>query len=215
MAGEFVVHGERGWGNVAVEAALTLIGAPYRVVDAGASGPDRPPRTITAQVPVLELPGGEIITESAAILIWLADAFPAARLSPPIDSPLRPAFLRWMAFVSSSIYALYWVRDVPGRVVDGEAARAQVKARLMERVVHNWALMDRSITPGAWLLGDDLTVLDLYVTVVSRWTPRQPLHQNIAPRIGEVVRRVEAHPRLAALWAERFPVGIDPDEAGA
>ncbi len=212
MAGEFVVYGERGWGNVAVEAGLTLIGAPYRVVDAGASGPERPPQTVTAQVPVLELPGGEIITESAAILIWLADAFPQARLSPPIDSPRRPAFLRWMAFVSSSIYALYWVRDVPGRVVDGEAAQAQVKTRLAERIVRGWGLMEAGITPGPWLLGEDLTVLDLYVTVVSRWTPRGPLHDHIAPRIGAVVRRVESHPRLAALWAERFPLGLDPDE---
>jgi GST-like protein len=212
MAGEFVVHGEKGFGNVAVEAALTLIGAPYRVVATGAVWPERPPATVTGQAPVLELPSGEIMTESAAILIWLADAHPGARLAPPVDSPLRPAFLRWMAFVSSSIYALYWVRDRPGRVVDGEAARAQVKARLMDRIVHNWALMERSISPGAYLLGDDLTVLDVYVTVVARWTPRAALHENIAPGIGEVVRRVETDPRLAALWADRFPFGIDPDE---
>ncbi len=213
MGRDFVVYGERGWGNVAVEAALTLIGAPYRVVDTGAEGPERPPATITAQVPVLELPTGEIMTESAAILIWLADAYPAARLSPLVDSPARPAFLRWMAFVSSSIYALYWIRDVPARVVDGEAAQAQVKARLMERILRGWALMEASIAPGTWLLGENLTVLDLYVTVVSRWTPRPRLHGEIAPRIGEVVRRVESHPRLTALWAERFPLGLDPDEA--
>ncbi len=213
MGGDFVVYGERGWGNVAVEAALTLIGAPYRVVDTGAKGPERPPATITAQVPVLELPSGEIMTESAAILIWLADVHPAARLAPPVDSPPRPAFLRWMAFVSSSIYALYWVRDVPARMVDGEAAQAQVKARLMDRILRGWALMEAAITPGTWLVGEDLTVLDLYVTVVSRWTPRPRLHGEVAPRIGEVVRRVESHPRLSALWAERFPLGLDPDEA--
>jgi GST-like protein len=213
MTGEFVVYGERGWGNVAVEAALTLIGAPYRVVDTGATGPERPPATITAQVPVLELPTGEIITESAAILIWLADAHPAARLAPPTESPPRPAFLRWMTFVSASIYALYWVMDVPARVVDGEAAQSQVKARLAERIVRGWALMEAGITPGTWLLGEEITVLDLYVTVVSRWTPRPRLHGEIAPRIGEIVRRVEGHPRLAKFWAERFPFGLDPDEA--
>jgi GST-like protein len=213
MAGEFVVYGERGWGNVAVEAALTLIGAPYRVVGTGATGPERPPATITAQVPVLELPSGEIMTESAAILIWLADAHPAARLAPAIDSPLRPAFLRWMTFVAASIYALYWVRDDPARVVDGEAARAQVKTRLAERILRGWALMEAGVTPGTWLLlGEEITVLDLYVTVVSRWTPRPRLHGQIAPKIAEVVRRVETHPRLAALWADRFPMGLDPDE---
>ena len=73
--------------------------------------------------------------------------------------------------------------------------------------------MEREISPGSWLLGDELTVLDIYVTVVSRWTPRAALHENIAPGVGEVVRRVESHPRLAALLAERFPLGLDPDEA--
>ena len=33
----------------------------------------------------------------------------------------------------------------------------------------------------------------------------EPLHQTIAPRIGEIIRRVEADPRLEAIWAERFP----------
>jgi len=97
--------------------------------------------------------------------------------------------------------------------VDGEAARAQVKARLDERILRGWAMMEAEIKPGTWLLGEEITVLDLYVTVVSRWTPRRRLHGEIAPSIAEVVRRVETHPRLAALLAERFPIGLDPSEA--
>ena len=62
------------------------------------------------------------------------------------------------------------------------------------------------MTPRRYLLGDELSVLDLYVTVVSRWTPRGPLHKTIAPKIAEVVRRVEADPRLADLFAARFPL---------
>jgi glutathione S-transferase len=42
------------------------------------------------QVPVLVLPNGELMTESAAILIHLADSHPAARLSPTLDDPRRP-----------------------------------------------------------------------------------------------------------------------------
>jgi GST-like protein len=52
-------------------------------------------------------------------------------------------------------------------------------------------------------------VLDLYVTVVSRWTiSRKALHGAIAPRLGAVVRRVEGDPRLASLWASRFPLPV-------
>jgi GST-like protein len=53
------------------------------------------------QVPALVLPGGEVMTESAGILIWLADRYPDAALAPPPSDEKRPALLRWMAYVSS------------------------------------------------------------------------------------------------------------------
>jgi GST-like protein len=205
MSEAYIVYGERGAGSVAVEATLTLLGADYRVENVPEAQLGSIPNPM-AQVPALLLPGGELMTESAAILTWLADGHPAARLSPAVDSPLRPAFLRWMAFVSAAIYAHYWARDVPARLVKDPAAQAEVKASLAARIAHAWGVMEAGIDPGRYLLGDEITVLDVYVTVVSRWTPRQALHERIAPGIGEVVRRVETDPRLAALWTERFPL---------
>ncbi len=48
-------------------------------------------------------------------------------------------------------------------------------------------------------------MLDLYVTVMSRWTPSRGRFYREAPRMAEVVQRVDAEPRLAAFWAARFP----------
>src|SRR4051812_38291897 len=99
MTEAYLVYGAQGSGSVAVEAALTLIGAPYRVVelapfdsedDAEAMGKVNPMR----QVPALVLPGGELMTESAAVLVYLAETYPEAKLSPQAGSPLRPRFLR-------------------------------------------------------------------------------------------------------------------------
>jgi GST-like protein len=64
--------------------------------------------------------------------------------------------------------------------------------------------MEAQIEPGRYLLGDRLTLLDLYVAVMSRWSPRRTRFYREAPRMGEVVRRVDAEPRLARFWAERF-----------
>jgi GST-like protein len=205
MSEAFVVYGEAGTGSVAVEATLTLLGADYRVENVPEAQLGAIPNPM-AQVPALVLPSGELMTESAAILIWLADAYPTARLAPAIDSPLRPVFLRWMAFVSSAIYAHYWARDFPVRLVKEPAAQAEVKASLNARIAHGWEVMEAGITPGRYLLRDEFSVLDIYVTVISRWTPRKALHERVAPKIGEVVRRVETDPRLASLWAERFPL---------
>lgn len=206
----YILYGAPGSGAVAVEAALTLLGAPYEVVEAA---PYESATDIEAlarvnpmrQVPALILHSDEVMTESAAILIWLADSRPQAGLAPTLDAPERVRFLRWMAYVSAQIYALYWLRDEPSRLVDDERQQALLKARAEARIVHCWGEMERQVTPGTWLLGDRLSVLDLYVTVVSRWGPGRRRFYAAAPRMGEVTRRLDAEPRLAGLWARRFP----------
>ncbi|MFE9082411.1 glutathione S-transferase family protein [Brevundimonas sp. NPDC003935] len=211
----YTLYGAAGSGSVPVEAAMTLIGLDYRVVEAvtweGEAERDKvafvnPMR----QIPALILPNGETITESAAILIWLADSHPEARLGPGLDDPRRAQFLRWMSFIPASIYSMFWVRDEPSRLVgDDAAAQEQVRQRTAERIAKCWGLMDSQITPGRFLLGEDLSVLDLYVAVASRWTPRRPRFYAEAPRMAEVVRRVDALPELQSFWSKRFPFTDD------
>jgi GST-like protein len=158
------------------------------------------------QVPALILPNGELMTESAAMLIYLADSHPASRLSPPADDPRRPAFLRWMAFVASQIYGLVWVRDDPGRLAVDKAHEPVIMERTGERRAFCWRTMDGQINPGRYILGEDLSVLDLYVTVTSGWGPgRQRFYQE-APKMAQIVRRVDQDPRLQQFWAKRFPL---------
>jgi GST-like protein len=201
------LYGAVGTGSVPIEAALTLLGLPYRLVE----GDRDDPYEITAavnpmrQIPSLVLPGGELMTESAAILIWLADRYPEGGLAPAPLQRRRAAYLRWMSFVSAAIYALFWIRDDPSRLVDDEAAQAMAKQRIAERMLECWAVMDGQVQPGLYILGDQLGVLDLYVTVLSRWGAGRRRFCEVAPKMAAVVRRVDAEPRLAAFWPERFP----------
>ena len=207
----YTVYGAAGSGSVPVEAALTLIGAPYTVVEAVTWEGDHErdkvaPVNPMRQVPALITPEGETITESAAILIWLAEQHPEAALAPEACDPRRAQFLRWMTFVPASIYSMFWVRDVPSRLVGDDAdAQAQIEARTLDRIADCWGMMDRQIEPGRYLLGDDLTVLDLYVATVSRWRPQRARFAEVAPRMHRVVQRVDALPELQAFWADRFP----------
>lgn len=158
------------------------------------------------QIPALVIEGGETITESAAILLWLTEQHPEADLAPAPGDPRRAQFLRWMSFVPAAIYSMFWVRDVPSRLVgDDAAAQAVLKQRTAERIAHCRAKMENQIAPGRFLPGDRPTVLGLYVTVASRWTPRRTRFAAVAPRMAEVARRVDDLPELAGLWAERWP----------
>jgi len=211
MADEYLVYGAEGSGSIPVEAALTLIGAPYRLEEivTYASEEERrrmAPQNPMRQVPVLVTPEGETITESAAILIWLAEKHPEANLAPPPGDPGRAQFLRWMCFIPASIYSLYWTRDVPSRLVgDDPQAQTELLARTLDRISECWGVMESQITPaGDFLLGDEVSVLDLYMAVVSRWRPLRPRFHQVAPRLGAVARRVDALPELADFWPKRF-----------
>ena len=143
MSKPYVVYGQKGTGSVPVEATLLLLGEPYELVEraptekpeAGDMRDEEMERVNPMrQVPALVLPNGELMTESAAILIHLADSHPVARLSPALDDPKRPAFLRWMIFVSAQIYGQVWARDDPGRLAADEAHKAVILARTAERM---------------------------------------------------------------------------------
>jgi GST-like protein len=206
----FTVFGAVGSGSIPVEATLVLLGIPYELIEGVTWVDEAARKRVEAvnpmrQVPAVIFPSGEIMTESAAILIHLADAHPEARLAPPVGDPKRAQYLRWMAYVSSSIYALFWIKGDPMRIAANQADVPRVIDRVHNRIAACWAAMDQQITPGRYILGDDLSVLDLYVTVVSRFGPWRTRFYKTAPRMAEIVKRVDADPRLRDFWARRYP----------
>lgn len=209
MAGT-TLYGAEGSGSIAVEAAMTLLRIPYTLIE-GATWAEEAARERVAlanpmrQVPTLVLAGGEIMTESAAILLDLADHHPEAGLSPALTDPRRRQFLRWMVYVSSAIYSLHWIKPDVARIGVPIESREAVINAVHERIAFCWNNMDTLLNPGRYLLGDDLTVLDLYVTVVSRFGPWRTRFYEVAPSMANVVRRVDAEPRLTEFWAKRFP----------
>jgi len=215
----YTLYGAPGSGATPVHAALTLIGAQVETVDIAPWEGDAERERVSAvnpmrQVPALVLPSGEVMTESAAILLWLGDRYPEAGLCPAPDDPLRARYLRWMVYLPAAIYSMFWVRDEPSRLVPDPAAQPAMLERTAERIAHCWQLMDSQIDePAPYLLGEKISMLDLYVTVVSRWTPRRRRFYRVAPRMAQVVRRVDADPRLADFWAARFPFSMDAQES--
>ena len=207
---QLVVYGAEGSGSIAVEAMLVLLGIPYTLIE-GATWAEEAARDRVApvnpmrQIPTLVLPSGEIMTESAAILIHLADCHPLIGLAPPLNDASRAQFLRWMLYVSSAIYSLHWIKPDVRRIGAPAEHRQAVVDAVHDRIAFCWANMDAQMKPGPYLLGQNLTVLDLYVTVVSRFGPWRTRFYEVAPTMAQVVRRVDGDARLTAFWSARFP----------
>lgn len=204
------IYGASGSGSMAVEAAMTLLGMPYEVIEAATwTGEDaravvRPVNPL-AQVPTIVFPDGEVMTESAAILIWLGDLKPELGLAPQTGDPLRRRYLRWMAYVPSQIYAMFLLKDDPTVWLHGKEPQEELRERAIERIKTCWKIMEAALEPSPWLLGDRFSLLDLYVAVVSRWTPRRTWFDEACPKLASVAHRVDALPELKPFWDARWP----------
>ena len=209
-AREHTLYGAAASGSVAVEAALTLLNIPFKLIEGATWTSEAARKRVGAQnamrqIPTLVLPDSEILTESAGILIYLADVHREAKLSPGLNEPSRGQFLRWMFFVSSAIYSLHWIKPDVTRIGAPESARNAVVEAVHKRIAFCWRTMDAQLNPAKYLLGDDLSVLDLYVAVVSRFGPWRDRFYVEAPRMTPVIKRIDEEPRLKVLWESRFP----------
>ena len=115
----YILHGRAGWGSVLAEAQLEWYGLPFDFVDVGDLFEDPTARRELAkinplgQVPALILPDGEVMTETAAITLHLADAAGSHELVPAPHDANRPRFLRWLIFIVTNIYPTFTYGDVP------------------------------------------------------------------------------------------------------
>ncbi len=205
------LYARPGWGSAIVELQLAWYGLPYRLEDAGdlLSSPEArarlAPLNPVAQTPTLTLPDGTVMTESAAITLLLADAAtPDSTLVPPPGDPTRPAFLRWLVFIVANIYPTFTYADIPARFVDHPAGQPGFKAQVDAYARRLWhALESQAGTP--WFCGPNLTALDLYLGVMTRWRPNRPWFAAHCPRLFAIAEAADALPALRAVWQRNFP----------
>jgi GST-like protein len=205
MSDPWRVLGCRGCGSAIVEAALAIAGIPYdrEEVDYGsAAGRARlAPYNPLAQVPTVLLPDGGVMTESAAIVLHIAELAPDSKLMPPPGDPLRRDALRWLTFIVAAIYPTFTYGDTP------EKWTPSGKDELRRSTDEHRQAMFREIekvTRAPWFLGSQLSALDLYIAVMVHWRPRQAWFAEHCPRLSAIGVAVATDPRLAGVWKTNF-----------
>src|SRR4029077_18368883 len=116
----YTIYGDKGSGAFSAEAVLAEAGAPYQFHSVSLKDDEqRRPEFLainpSGKMPALRLPEGDVITESSAILLTIADHFPNAHLLPPQAGPGRAQAYRWLAFMAAEIYPMVEVSDYPER----------------------------------------------------------------------------------------------------
>ncbi|RJT34136.1 glutathione S-transferase family protein [Mesorhizobium waimense] len=193
-----------GSGGFVVEAALALAGVPFDQIDVPKKDPPDPAFLAISplnQVPVLTLPNGGSITESAAICILLAERHPEADLAPVAGSPARADFLRWMAFMSSALYpAILRLYYADRYTADAKGVKA-VKQAAVAEIDRGFAIMDRALAGRDWLVGERLSVADIYLIMLVAWHPEVEKARAAWPDIERLWARLRDHELIKKLNA--------------
>jgi GST-like protein len=209
MAG-YTLYGRAGWGSTLVEAQLVWYGLPFRFEPVGDLFKEPDARTRLervnplAQVPTLILPDGQIMSESAAITLLLADSAGSESLVPPPDAPERAAFLRWLVFIVANIYPTFTYADDPARFVSVSAARDPFRAATDAYAQRLWKQVE-TVARAPWFLGERFSALDIYLSVMTRWRPKRGWFETETPRLFAIARRADARPELVDVWKRNWP----------
>jgi glutathione S-transferase len=147
-------------------------------------------------VPALRLDNGEVLTENVAVLQYIADRNPAAKLAPPAGTMERYRLVEWLAFIGSEVHKNFspLFRDVSEDVK--QFARTNMTSRL------NY--LERTIGNRTFLMGEQFTVADAYLYVVLSWSAHVKVDLAQWPQLKRHVERVGGRPHvIEALQAER------------
>jgi glutathione S-transferase len=152
------------------------------------------------RVPALTTPGG-VVTETPAILAFIAQSFPEARLAPLAD-PFAFAQLQALtSYLCSTVHVAHAHRGRGYRWANDEASFADMKRKVPETVGACFELIETRMFRGQWAMGEDYSVADPYLFTLASWLegdgvdiarfPRVADHRARMAERGSVKRAIE------------------------
>jgi glutathione S-transferase len=147
-------------------------------------------------VPVLELDSGERLSENAAILQYIADQYPAAKLAPAAGTMARYRLLEWLTFISSEVHKGYSPLFNP-------ATPEEYKTLTREKLAGRLGYVDQKLAGRSYLLGDAYSIADAYLFVCLNWSQAVKVDLSAFANLQAFQARIASRPASqAALQAE-------------
>jgi glutathione S-transferase len=192
-----------GAASMAVHLALLETGAPHELkrVDLGGGEQNTPAyRALNPNgvVPTM-LVDGEPVYETAALLLLLAERYPDARLAPAPGTPARALYLQWMLHFANVVQPAFRIWFSPQKYAGEPATTAKDIAR--QQIEGGWERFDAFVAAhGPYTLGADFGVVDIYATLLMRWSRNMPKPATTWPALAALAARVKSRPAWAKLY---------------
>lgn len=146
-------------------------------------------------VPVLRLEDGRTLTEGPAIVQYLADLKPEAKLAPPNGTWERYQLQSWLNFITSELHKQFSPLFNP-------ASSEEVKQTFRDVLASRFDWLAPQLADRPFLMGEQLTVADAYLFNVLRWTPFVGVDLSRWPTLAAFVARMRERPSVQAAMQE-------------
>ena len=192
---------------LASHIALEQTGAEYEAIriDFATNG-QRDPKYLAinpkARVPSLVTERG-VLTETPAILVYIAQRFPQAKLA-PLDDPFALAEAQaFNSYLCSTVHVSHAHRMRGARWSDDPAVIEALKIRVPKSVGEGFALIEEGMLKGPWVLGEAFGICDMYLFTLAQWLEADGVDLSKLPRVVDHRKRTGAQAAVQrALAAE-------------
>jgi glutathione S-transferase len=158
----------------------------------------------SGQVPALVLEDGSVLTQNVAILNYLMDRFPEAKLDGSGTPRERAEVNRWLCFLNADVHGAFKPLFGPQRFIADESQHAALQNSARQQLRTHFERLNAQLADREWLTGHR-SVADAYLFVVLRWAKGKQVDLGGLDHLGAFGARMHADPGVkAAMQAEGF-----------
>jgi glutathione S-transferase len=155
------------------------------------------------RVPALVTDAG-ILTETPAILLYLAQCYPQAAIAPLADPFALARVQAFNSYLCATVHVAHAHGARGHRWANEAASLADMKAKVPETMAACLDLIEDEYIRGPWVMGDQFTICDPYLLTISNWLERDDVDRSLFPKVDAHAEMMMERPRTRAAWAEHF-----------
>ena len=153
------------------------------------------------RVPALVTDRG-ILTETPAMLAFIAQSFPKAKLAPFEDAYAFAQVQSFNSYLCSTVHTNHAHKMRGARWATEESSFADMKRMIPKTVGASFALIERDMLKGPWVMGDTYTICDPYLFTLSGWLEGDGVDISTLPKVADHRKRMMDRPAVQSALAE-------------
>jgi glutathione S-transferase len=145
-----------------------------------------------------------VLTETPAILVFIAQTFPGAHLAPLDDAFVLAQVQAFNSYLCSTVHVAHAHRVRGYRWVDAEDAAAIVamQKKVPQSVAQCFDLIEREMFAGPWVMGTSYTICDPYLFTLARWMEADGVDSSRFSKVHDHLRRMSDRPAVKRVLAQ-------------